>query len=220
MDEQHRGPVMICATPIMRQGKTRIGRVGGVTLPRTVEVVTLAAAVVGALVGVAAAMAISSGMSAFIYGAIFGGAAGWFAVTYSPLQGESMLKWVELQLNTSRRARYIEGERVLLSVGLGVLPHASRGRVRLLRSAVRIPSTQFDERGVLLSPGNRNIPADGAIDPLLFAALSLPGEAGMSLTPVNDVALTGAGLPGSGRKKATAPQEPAVTISAPQRLKD
>lgn len=218
MDE-HRGPVMICATPIMRQGKTRIGRVGGVTLPRTVEVVTLAAAVVGALVGIAAAMVISSGMTAFIYGAIFGGAAGWFAVTYSPLQGESLLKWVELQLNTSRRARYIEGERVLLSVGLAVLPHASRGRVRLLRSAVRIPSTQFDERGVLLSPSNRNIPSDGAIDPILFAALSLPGETAMALTPVNDVALTGSN-PAAHARKTRAHREPAVTISAPQRLKD
>lgn len=155
------GPAMICATAAMRPGPARIGRLGaGITLPRTVALPTLVAVAVGATVGIIAAVAVAASFNAFLYGAIFGGGAGWFLVTYSPLQGESLARWVYLKTNTARRTRRINGVRVTLAVGVAPVAKPPAGAVRLLRSSVRVPSEQYDERGVLISEANRNIPQD------------------------------------------------------------
>lgn len=210
MAEQTHGPSMICATGVMRTGPTRIGRVGGFTLPRTVSVVALAGSAVGAMLGMALASMLGSDLTAYVYGAAFGGAGGWFVVSYSPLRGESLLKWFQLQASTATRARYIDGERVTLAVGVALLPRPPVGRVRLLRSAVRVPVGQYDERGVPISAANRNLPSDGGLDPAFYAALTLPGDTG-ELTAGGGIALTGRRAPNrSPSRSAPAPSRPST----------
>lgn len=143
---------MICATSVMKPGRTRIGRIGGnLTLPRTVPVVNLVASGVGAFIGLVLAMAIGDGANAVALGLGLGGFAGWMAVTYSPLKNESLAKWLELQVKSQTRARYINGERVILAVGVGVVAGPSSGPVLLQRSAVRVPAGQYDDRGAPVS---------------------------------------------------------------------
>jgi len=139
---------MICATSVMKPGPTRIGRIGGnITLPRTVPVINLAAAIVGALAGLALAVSIGDGGNSTLIALGLGAFAGWMAVTYSPLKNESLAKWIELQIKSQTRARYVNGERVILAVGVAVTDGPSSGRVVVRRSAARVAPGQFDDRG-------------------------------------------------------------------------
>src|SRR5690606_7625773 len=125
-DEQVRGPVMICATRVLRSEGARIGRIVGIQLPRTVKIVNLFAVLGGSGLGLLVAAIVNPGLSSLLYGMVFGGAAGWFMISYSPLPGESLAKWFELQLNTKRRSRYVNGKRVTLAVGGAYLPSLPR----------------------------------------------------------------------------------------------
>lgn len=190
------GPPMICATKIMRQHGTRIGSIGGVTFSRTIALSTLVAVIAGALLGLLAAGIAGGGMQGYLYGAIFGGFLGWFAVNYSPLQNESLLTWLALQVNATRRGRFIDGERVTLAVGTAVLPELPKGQVVLARASVRVPAGQYDERGVFINPANRNVPAGRA-------------EALVGATTAGESALTlGGGRSLSKKRTPTLPRRP------------
>jgi hypothetical protein len=191
-DQEQQGPPMICATSVMRPGRMRIGQLGGgVTLPRTIPIINLFAAAFGALVGLGIGALLHPGLQGILYGVAFGSFAGWLAVTYSPLKNESLLKWFELKFKASTRSRYVNGRRVTYAVGTAVVPGPPSGDVLLQRSAVHIPPTQYDERGVLRAVGNRNLNGmdDGTIDAGLLAALApLDARTGATELPTDVLA--------------------------------
>lgn len=200
------GPAMICATSVVKPGRARIGQIGGnVTLPRTVEIMTLFAVAAGFLAGLAlAAFVPTGGSQKYFMGGIFGGAAGWFIVTFSPMQNESLLTWLGLTVKTLRQQRYVEGRPVVLAVGVSMVEREAVGRVRLVRGAIRIPAGTFDDRGVPRTAANRNLP-DGAIAaagafvtgvkaPMpAVGARAMPTDEEVAAAPIQRSALTGGG---------------------------
>lgn len=153
------GPQMVVATPVMKRGPVRISQIGSdITLPRPVRAVALAAVVVGGLLGSFIGLVLG-GLSSIMYGALIFAAIGYGLVTFSPLQGESFLKWAELTWGTKRRANFtIDGQHARVSVGVCPVPRPSRDElVMLAPGAVRIPPSQYDHRGVRISERNRNL---------------------------------------------------------------
>jgi hypothetical protein len=174
MSEQPTGPVMLAATAALRGHKTRIGKIAGnITLPRTVPLANAIAFLVGGVIGLIAGAIIGGTLQTLLYGTAFGGAAGVFAVTYSPLKGESLMTWLGLTVNAKRQQIKVNGQAVRLAIGVAYISQPARGNVSILGSAIDVDPEQFDERGVLISAKNRNLPrrpssrqiaAAGAID--------------------------------------------------------
>ena len=146
------GPLMIVATEALTPPKVRIGHIGGnFTLPRTVPLASLIAGACGALVGFLFALVVDPGLTFMVFGIVIGGAAGVAAVTMSPLKGESLSRWLGLQLRTRRQRIKLEGDVVQLAVGIALLKSATVGEVRLTPGAVNVRPSQYDERGVAIS---------------------------------------------------------------------
>lgn len=153
------GPAMVIATSVMKRGPVRIAKISeDIVLPRPVRLSVLLAASAGALLGLALGLAVG-GVSGGIYGALFFGASGALAVTWSPLQGESLSKWLELSWGTRRRSHFrLEGQAVRVAVGICPVPDPVMGGFAHIRpGAVRIPPTQYDERGVRINEKNHNL---------------------------------------------------------------
>lgn len=184
---------MICATSVMKPGRTRIGTLGkNLTLPRTIPIVNLVAALIGAFVGLTFAVFLGNGFNSIAIGVGLGAGAGWMSVTYSPLRNESLAKWFELQFKSQTRSRYINGRRVTVAVGTAVVKAPSSGPVILRRSAVRVPVGHYDERGVVRSAANHNLLAHqsgshlGVVaDAQLAGGVPLPAEESSAVEPTS-----------------------------------
>lgn len=163
---------MVCATSVMKPGGTRVGHiVGNWSLPRTVALSTLVGVGVGVVVAMAGSLVAGGDFQTTLFAMAFGGAGGWLVVNYSPLEGETLWTWAMLKFRTQTRARFVNGRRVTLAVGTAVVEGPSSGTVLLLRSALRVTASQYDERGVLRSVENQNLDDDTAIvDPALVVA--------------------------------------------------
>lgn len=161
-EENAQGPAMMVLTDILRNQRTRVGRIAGnITLPRPVELRTLVAIGVGAFVGLLVGLIINAGdPTALMYGAGIGGAAGWGAVNWSPLQGETLATWIMLTVRTKGGATSAgnKGERV--AIGIAYLPELARGEVRIKRGAVPVPAGSVDDRGVFLPLRDTTLPAE------------------------------------------------------------
>jgi hypothetical protein len=144
---------MVAATSVMKPPPTRVGNIAnGVTLPRPVQLKVLLAAIGGGVFGVIAALVLGAGLQSLMWSiALFGGI-GILAVTYSPLQGESLSKWLALTIGTRRRANFtVDGRPARVAVGIAPVHRPVAGRtVRLQAGAVRVPPASYDERGVRL----------------------------------------------------------------------
>jgi uncharacterized membrane protein YuzA (DUF378 family) len=157
--DSHAGPQMVVATPVMKRGPVRISRIGSdITLPRPIRAVALVAMIIGGLVGALVGLVVG-GVSSTIYGAGIFMALSYVIVTFSPLQGESFLKWMELTWGARRRANFtIDGLQARVSVGICPVPNPARDEaVTIAPGAVRIPPSQYDHRGVRISERNRNV---------------------------------------------------------------
>jgi hypothetical protein len=143
---------MIVATDALRPPQIRIGHIAGnITLPRTIPLRTLLIGGGGALLGLSIGFIIGGGNLSFtMYGTATGAALGAFLVSWSPLKGESLGKWLGLKVLNSRRKIKLKGESVQLAVGIAVLTEATIGKVHLFPGAVNVPPSQYDERGVRL----------------------------------------------------------------------
>ena len=158
---QASGPLMVVATSVMKKPPVRVGQiVEGFALPRPVRLSVLVAAGTGALIGFVLGLVIG-GIRSAVYGAAILAALGFLLVTYSPLAGESFAKWIRLTFfGRGKRSAHVTfgGERVRVAVGICPVPRPSRGeRVRLWPGSLRVPPSQYDRRGVRLSPKNRNV---------------------------------------------------------------
>jgi hypothetical protein len=151
---------MMVMTSVLKQEGATIGRIGGnVALPRPVPIKTLFAVIAGVLVGIVAALPFSFGnpIRAIFVGAAFGGAAGAFLVTYSPWRGESMAKYLSTTTAARLRSMEVDGKRITVAIGICPITRTAEGRLHVIPGAVNIPASQFDERGVRITPKNRNM---------------------------------------------------------------
>ncbi|NDU77716.1 hypothetical protein GWI34_34665 [Actinomadura sp. DSM 109109] len=149
-DDRVRGPAMLAATNMLKPPPAVIGSLNkAVTLPRTVRLTTLIAMIIGASLGFLIAFIIfGPGLNALMYGPVLGGAAGWSAVNFSPLRGESLATWLGLQVNGTRnRKLYVDGRPVRLYIGISPLRRTASGNVRMLPGGVPVDAVRWDERG-------------------------------------------------------------------------
>lgn len=162
MAEQQDGPVMLVATEALRPPKLRIGRLGNnITLPRTVPAAALFAGGFGALLAMGLfTIVVGWSIASVAYSATIGAIIGVALVTYSPLRGESLLRWLGLKIRSSRnRSRYMEGAPVRLAVGICYIPAPNQGAVRMRAGAVQVRPGLFDERGTRHRESRRVLPS-------------------------------------------------------------
>lgn len=153
MSDFPKGPVMLVATEALRPPKLRIGKIGGnFTLPRTVPVLTLAASAGGAAVfGLLFAIVIDPTLASILYSCTIGAVFGAVLVTYSPLRGESLLRWLGLKYRSSKnKTRLVDGKPVRLAVGICYVPPPISGSVGVRPGSIPVRPGLFDERGVRL----------------------------------------------------------------------
>ncbi|TDC44461.1 hypothetical protein E1281_33920 [Actinomadura sp. KC345] len=152
MSEDHRvtGPAMLAATNMLKPPPAVIGSVNKeMTLPRTIKLTTLIAVLIGAALGfLIAFIVVGPGLNALMYGPTLGGAAGWATVNFSPLQGESLAKWMGLQFNENRsRKLLVDDRQVRLYIGIAPLRRTAAGTVRMLPGGVSVDAIRWDSRG-------------------------------------------------------------------------
>ncbi|MFF5259911.1 hypothetical protein ACFY4C_13265 [Actinomadura viridis] len=163
-DDLVRGPVMLAATNMLKPPPAVIGSLNrDIALPRTVRLTALAAVAAGGLLGFLVSFFIfGPGFKALMYGPVLGGAVGWAAVNFSPLRGESLAKWLGLQISGSRdRKLVVDGRPVRLYVGIAPLRRTAAGTVRMLPGGVPVDAVRWDERGLPLQeiPGAERLTA-------------------------------------------------------------
>jgi hypothetical protein len=153
MSEQsrERGPKMLVATEALRAPKLRIGKItNNVVLPRTVPAAALISGLVSSLVFMVLFCTFAGwSTQTVMYSMTFGGAFGVFVVSYSPMRGESLAKWLGLKVRSRRgRARLVRGRPVRLAVGICYVEPKFEGMVRARTGAIPVRAGSFDERGV------------------------------------------------------------------------
>jgi hypothetical protein len=147
----YKGPVMLVATEALRPPKLRIGKLGNnFTLPRTVPVVPL---IVGSITGLISIGIFISFVGASIgsvsYSGILGALFGVALVTYSPLRGESLAKWLGLKVKSRKgRTRMMDGRPVRLAVGICYVAPPNTGQIDIRPGSVPVRPGLFDDRGV------------------------------------------------------------------------
>lgn len=209
-----RGPVMICATRIIKPPPTRIGQLGsGITLPRTIPLKSLISGGLGAVFGLLLGAVIGS-LQTILFGAIIGGFLGVIIVTWSPVKGETLFQWITVNMLGRVRQRKLDydGGYQALYLGVARLHRVAFGYVRVTSGAVNVNPDQIDERGVVRTAKNRN---ELTSRPRLR---DLPG-----FQPIHETGLPeevkrymGAGVGGVRRTVGpNAPQQPTVTATPP-----
>jgi hypothetical protein len=142
---------MICATAVLKPGPARVGHIAGnITLPRTVPVVNLFAAGGGAFLMLGIVLIFTSSLTSLVLAAAAGGSAGWAAVSYSPLRGETLARWFGLQITSRIRRIEVDGRPARAYVGICPLPETARGSVRIIPGAVDVLEGSVDDRGRFL----------------------------------------------------------------------
>jgi hypothetical protein len=142
---------MLVATEALRPPKLRIGKItNSVVLPRTVPAAALISALVSSLVFVVLFCSFAGwSTQTVMYSMTFGGVFGVFVVSYSPLRGESLAKWLGLKVRSRRgRARLVRGRPVRLAVGICYVEPQFEGLVQARTGAIPVRAGSFDERGV------------------------------------------------------------------------
>lgn len=148
---------MIFATRVMKPGRSRIGRIGRISLPRTIPVAYLVAGIVGGLFGALVGVAVGGSTRSILMGTAFGAMLGVGAVAYQPFEGESLWTFLGLTWKSRRTRIEVNGHPARLAIGICPVSRAAAGPILLHRSAVTVPPSQYDERGVLISARNHNL---------------------------------------------------------------
>lgn len=157
-DKPIQGPTMLAATEAIKAPPIKIGKISDdLVLPRAIPLVTLAVVVAFALVGAIVGL-IVGGLQGFIMGGAISGFAGYIIANYSPLRGESFLKWITLTTGAKRNKLEVDGEPVTLYVGIAQVRTPAAGRTRMRPGAVDVNPVHYDERGVLRRESLRDAP--------------------------------------------------------------
>jgi len=151
MSDPKNGPVMLVATEALRPPPLRIGKLGpNFTLPRTVPAIPLLVGGLTAIIfAVAFSLIIDPTIPSIMYSATIGGLVGTAAVSYSPLRGESLLRWFGLKYKSTRnRSRMVDGKPVRLAVGICYVSPPISGAVGIRPGSIPVRPGLFDDRGV------------------------------------------------------------------------
>lgn len=144
---------MLVATEALRPPKLRIGKIGqNFTLPRTVAASALIAGGVLAIVSIGIFCSlVGYSVQSVMYAGVVGAALGVFLVSYSPMKGESLARWLGLKVKTrGKRPRTVRGEHVRLAVGICYIDPPVAGPVQVKPGAIPVRAGSFDDRGVRL----------------------------------------------------------------------
>lgn len=156
--EQLSGPVMICATRIIKPPPARVGKLGStITLPRTVSVKALVAGGIGGGVGVILG-AVFGTFQTVLIGMLIGAFLGVMSVSWSPVKGESFIQWLGVLVRGRARQKRLtyQGDNVAVYMGVARLYRVAQGPTHIKAGAVSVNPDQVDERGVLRAAHNRN----------------------------------------------------------------
>ena len=153
---------MLVATDSLKAPELRIGTLGeNITLPRTVRAASLVAAGVGGFAGmVLSTIVLGMSIQTLSYGAILGGLVGTGLISYSPLKGESLGRWVLLKLKARRQRTTRDGRPVRLAVGICYVEPAFSGKVHIAAGAANVRSGSVDERFVPAVAARKQLSAE------------------------------------------------------------
>lgn len=160
MEHETRGPMMLAATSVLKQAPARVSRLGaGIQLPRTVPVKTLVVCLLSGLfmIGLSGVF-LGYQLRSILVSGVLGGGAGWFVVTYQPLEGETFLKWLGLEFFAlkDRRAR-IDGRRAQAYVGICPITQTARGKIIIAHGHANVAPGSVDERGGVVPVSSRSV---------------------------------------------------------------
>ena len=146
------GPVMLVCTSVLRRAPLRIGGLGErITFHRTVRVAVIAYGAAGVFLGFVIGALVTifvGGFNLIVYATAGGGMLGVAAESWSPLRGESMLRWLGLMVTTSARRRVeMEGASRRVYIGLCALNRVAAGPVHLRGAAVETDRPPLERRG-------------------------------------------------------------------------
>lgn len=159
MENYIQGPTMLAATAVLKSGPARISRIGpGIKLPRTVPIRTLIAVAVGGILFLIPTLTIVGlQLRSVFIAAVIGGAAGWTFVTYSPMKGETMMRWIGLEaLAMKNRRLEVQGEKVQAYIGICPVAQLARGKVRIVAGHANVPPGSVDDRGGVIPVHERD----------------------------------------------------------------
>ena len=146
---------MLVATDSLKAPELRIGTIGeNITLPRTVRAASLAAGAGGGFIGIVlATILLGMSVKTLSYGAIVGAAIGVALVSYSPLKGESLGRWVLLKMKARRLRTTRDGRPVRLAVGIAYVEPTFEGPVQIRAGAANVrPGTVGDQFTPVVAP--------------------------------------------------------------------
>lgn len=153
MENSENGPMMLVATSVLKPPPARISKLGaGIQLPRTVEIKTLIVCGVLSLVSVlSVGLLFGFGLQRVFITAAIGAMIGWLAVSYSPLKGESLVKWATLILGRRIGKQVREGtERLTVYIGVSPVVKRASGLLTISHGFGEVAPGSVDERGGVL----------------------------------------------------------------------
>lgn len=140
---------MIVATSALRTRRPKIGRIGGIQLHRAVDLITLFTAAGGAILGLIVTSIFVDGFN-LIYGALVGGAGGWWLSTFEPSKGTSFYRWVRLRLEHRRQRTAVDenGRKIAAYVGVAQIDSIPGGYVRWVPGAIELDPSYHKVMGL------------------------------------------------------------------------
>lgn len=132
----------------MSPGPTRIGKLGNhITLPRTVPLITLFASSAGAVAMLLLMLIFTRSPSSLVMAIVAGGGLGWVSVSFSPMKGESLAKWIGLKMLASRDRMDINGESARVHIGIAPVTRVAVGKFMVEPGALDVRPGTVDEHG-------------------------------------------------------------------------
>lgn len=153
MDDEPAGKptlIMFAATEALRTRRTRIGALGPVALPRTVDLAVAGAFFLGAVIGVLGGLLVGGGVDAIAWGITIGGGVGVGLATYQPMKRHSLFQYLRLKRSARKgRAIYSGGRQVRAAIGVAVIGAGPAEVVYVDAGSVEVSARNYDERGAL-----------------------------------------------------------------------
>lgn len=157
--KQVEGPIMMCLTAVLKPPPSRMSSFGKyITFPVSVRVKDLLAAFVGALIGIVIMAPLMGGQGIF-YGIAIGAAAGVSTMHYSPIKGLNFFQALIVILRfTASSTELNSNTRGKVYVGVCRMSRLPAGKAVIRQSAFKVLPENYDERGVLITTENENLP--------------------------------------------------------------
>jgi len=143
-----KGPLMLSMTAYLRP-RTRIGKLFGVSLIRTIPLNQALAGFVGAIIGLVIASPLLPllGFQAVAAGLALGAAGGALSIEKSPYKGENSFRYLLTKVIARQNSIKVDGERQRVYMGICPLRELALGEVDMVSLSVDVAPGAVDERG-------------------------------------------------------------------------